>query len=181
MRDTHSLHARVTHPTYDRLLHARTHAQTKFATGELRPGFARSCLESVPPSAYQPLVITSNEQCTNAAADNDELDSARVSFPSGHTLMAFCWGLSTAVYLFNVALILGRERLRSRLIANVMVFVALCLMAWAWAVGITRIRDFHHHPWDVLTGAFLGTMCTAVGFVPTLLAIRNDYAPPTVY
>lgn len=65
------------------------------------------------------------------------------SFPSGHTMAAFC--AATVMYVFN------KER-------------GLMLYALALFIGFTRMYLYAHFPTDVLAGAILGIICAMAVF-----------------
>ena len=52
-------------------------------------------------------------------------------------------------------------RLRADLGACAGLVWTLALLGFAWAVAISRVWDFMHHPSDVVAGAFLGTVVAA--------------------
>lgn len=77
------------------------------------------------------------------------------SFPSGHTLTAFCLcGL--------LAFLFPHPRLQ------------IILLVVAWVVALSRVAVGQHFPLDVVAGAALGTVCT--------LLVRNMFFPrPVLY
>jgi len=72
----------------------------------------------------------------------------RVSFPSGHSAMAF-YGL------VFVALLLRHRRwpLPGSLLGPVLQLACVCL---AWFVALSRVMDYKHHWSDVAAGSLLG-------------------------
>lgn len=76
-----------------------------------------------------------------------DVQDSRSSFPSGHT--SYCFASAISVILFFYF-----SRLNSPLS-----YLPLVL---AFYVGVSRIQDYYHHTYDVLAGAFLGTVVTLV-------------------
>jgi phosphatidate phosphatase len=88
------------------------------------------------------------EQCKAAIGDGAE--DAFKSWPSGHSSTAMFGGLFAGLVFRGI-------------VASDHLWVAVLGAAFSllgfW-VGATRIRDYRHHPDDVLAGLFVGWVCT---------------------
>jgi len=127
---------------------------TKKTVGELRPHFISVCYpdrneygELCEKETYS----TNYIMTTCPSGDPSLVAEARLSFPSGHSSFIFYGAVTGIIYI------------KSQLITTAgffkMFFVSVqfSYFIFAWWVALTRIRDYWHHPWDVLTGATIGT------------------------
>lgn len=88
------------------------------------------------------------ETCKNYAKRNDEFKS----WPSGHSSAS----MSAALFM---CLFFQKSFRNKNLLISVCSMLFICLGIF---VGATRIRDFRHHPDDVLAGYFVGFLVTLV-------------------
>jgi len=107
----------------------------KLVVGELRPDFLARC---------QP---DSNDVCTG---DPSVIEEGRKSFPSMHSSMAMS-GLGFLGFFFAGKL---RPYAGEGIIWKMVVTAAPYVLA-VW-IGLTRIADNQHHPWDVFFGFSIG-------------------------
>jgi membrane-associated phospholipid phosphatase len=134
----------------------------KFTYGGLRPDFLARCLPDI------------NLICTGSAS---VIQEGRLSFPSGHASIS-CSGL---VYLslflfFELGLAAPPFRQeQSEPTRNPMVFlklsVTLCPVIGAILIGISRVVDHRHHPYDGVWGLLLGTV------IAILVVYVHHYQP----
>ena len=127
---------------------------TKKTIGELRPHFIAVCYPNI--NKYYALCnnitySTNYIQPKCLDADEDHVKEARMSFPSGHSSFIFYGAVSAILYI------------RSQRIPISECFKVFCItvqfgyLILAWWVALTRVRDYWHHAWDVLTGALIGS------------------------
>lgn len=155
---------------------------SKMVVGRLRPDFLARCQPTIPNplTTNYGLLPADNPACT--APPSGELTDGHYSFPSGHTSTVFVFSIWTAAYctwafymrmprksartMFSTSL--GERFLNDMGMASSYLWI-VALLAYAWAVGVSRITDFKHHPSDVLGGAFLGALF-GVAFVVRAIA-----------
>ena len=132
---------------------------TKKTVGELRPHFISVCFPKIEEyyalcknESYQTNYIMTD--CPNA--DQHQVDEARLSFPSGHSSFIF-YGAVTGILYIKSQLITKGSCFKMLSIA-----VQFSYFIFAWWVALTRIKDYWHHPWDVLIGASIGTSVALV-------------------
>lgn len=107
----------------------------KITVGRLRPDFLGRC---------QPI----GGKCTGSLTDIIE---GRKSFPSGHSSVSFCGSFYLVLFL--------REHETKYWVD---VAVALFYLAESVVVAITRILDFRHHFFDVVSGACIGIFSASI-------------------
>lgn len=112
--------------------------------GGLRPHFVTSCRPDYSNINCSKGYITENV-CTN---NEDVVDAARVSFPSGHSTVALFTAVFMALYLHYVF---------SKKYLFVKAFLQTVLFSVALYICSSRISDYAHHWYDVLAGAILGS------------------------
>ena len=128
---------------------------TKRTIGELRPHFISVCFPK--DGDYHKLCNRSYPatyiQTTCPGANPDHVKEARVSFPSGHSSFIFYGAVAGIVYIRSQ--LIGPSR---GLVRNCFTAIQFGYFLLAWYVAISRIKDYWHHPWDVLSGATIGTV-----------------------
>ncbi|EDV97182.1 putative phosphatidate phosphatase [Drosophila grimshawi] len=125
----------------------------KYTIGRLRPHFMAVC---------QPM-LSDGSLCTDAAnlhryvEDYEcagegytiaDVRQARLSFPSGHSSIAFYALLYTALYL--------QRKLHWRSSKLAKHFLQFVLIMVAWYTALSRVMDSWHHWSDVLVGSLIG-------------------------
>ncbi|CAI7865281.1 unnamed protein product, partial [Closterium sp. NIES-54] len=131
----------------------------KVSIGRPRPHFFIVCF----PSGVPVYGSDGNAQCNGSSSSVME---SRVSFPSGHTSMSFS-GLTYAALFLAAKLQAFSARGRGQLWRLV---PSACCLAGAASVGITRIDDYWHFPFDVFMGGLIGAASVAITRV-------DDYWP----
>jgi phosphatidate phosphatase len=159
----------------------------KYTVGRLRPHYLTLCQPdySKPglckdPWDYQRFV-TENEVdiCLGLEVNGGKvtakmLHEARLSFLSGHSSFSFYCATFLIVYL--------QARLSNfphtdntvvrtlyRILKVLRPFVQFGMITLAFWISLTRISNYFHHPYDVVTGAFVGTVFATI----TLLVIAD--------
>lgn len=86
-----------------------------------------------------------------------------VSFPSGHTSVAFCTMVYLSMYIHGKMRIFEKRRIGAGQLHKIIIgFLPLVL---AFSIGVARIRTHNHHPVDVLAGATLGTVVAYMMYI----------------
>ncbi|KAG2440652.1 hypothetical protein HYH02_010231 [Chlamydomonas schloesseri] len=96
-----------------------------------------------------------NWLATLAAADQTEIDDARLSYPSGHSAYMFFSMTILSLYLVGKTELLHRP-------SQLLFLKSICViapMALAAFVAVSRIADYKHAPCDVNAGCFIGFVC----------------------
>jgi hypothetical protein len=100
--------------------------------------------------------------------DLPSIDESRLSFPSGHSSIAF-YSMLFLIMFIQHTWKCHRMGLMPRL-------VQLCLFSLAIFIALSRIVDNKHHPTDVIAGAALGTLGAVLTFrYLTDLLKKNNY------
>ena len=115
--------------------------------GRLRPNFYDQCgfdLETL--------------ECTE-----DDYDNARLSFPSGHSHLAFTCMMVLSFYLLGKASCanqksVGGEDAAMDLKHRIYIILAMTPSLWAFFVGVAVIQDNMHFASDVVAGAIIGSI-----------------------
>jgi len=147
----------------------------KLIVGRLRPFFLELCLPGKllddvcgpPESRAAENRYILDYKCTNATKAK-YLYHARKSFPSGHTQIAVFGAVFICIYVW--------ERLPARppyWFRHICVFLVMFL---AVVTAITRIKDYKHHPEDVVVGAMIGIFFGVFGGLVWRRAIEAHYA-----
>lgn len=137
----------------------------KYYVGRLRPDFLSRC--ELPNVALTNHTIIYEGYTTSECINQDSkvLKEGRVSYPSGHTSLAFCQGFYLLCYMLW-ALYVRPEGKKARLarlhrsrVHEQMIEVMRCMAlfvgpAGALFVGASRLVDNKHHPSDVNAGEF---------------------------
>jgi phosphatidate phosphatase len=87
---------------------------------------------------------TSFEECK--ALIGDAVDDEFKSWPSGHASISMCACTDFTLFLHRL---IRSKQLWASALPSFFIFLALY-------IGATRIRDYRHHPDDVMAGLFLG-------------------------
>lgn len=128
---------------------------TKRTIGELRPNFISVCFPHV--KMYTELCSKSPSyayiETTCPDADPDHVKEARLSFPSGHSSFIFYGAVAGIIYIRSQLVAPSRG-----LVTHIFTACQFGFFLLAWYVGISRIKDYWHHPWDVFCGAVIGTV-----------------------
>jgi len=154
----------------------------KLAAGRLRPHFLDVCNveygadNTCDKSIVSQSIYIQNYSCkgnsilfTDKSEMEDMIPEARLSFPSGHSSMAF-YGMVTSIFILNKTQ--GNQFILS-------VEQALCLL-YCCFVGVTRVNDHKHHTDDVVAGALLGTLFAVSSALNlTLVNLGNFENKPT--
>jgi len=146
---------------YGLMTQVTTHV-IKYTTGRLRPHFIEVCRPSNVSSALCGDLHDQNFILEYSCLGNSELFpdqserdkrilEARLSFPSGHTSIAF-YGMLTAWLVIS--------RFRVNLLPVQLAQVAC--MVYAVYVAVSRVTDHKHHVGDVIGGAVLGALLAVV-------------------
>lgn len=115
-------------------------AVLKSTVGALRPDFLSRCY---PPPAPQ------SGPCVG---DPGVVAEGRRSWPSGHSSLSASAGVFLCLFLCaQLGVFAGAFSLLNSVFA-------ICPVVVACWVGLTRIRDYWHHPRDVVTGLAIGTI-----------------------
>eukprot|EP00124_Ichthyophonus_hoferi_P003590 Ihof_evm3s320 gene=Ihof_evmTU3s320 len=132
----------------------------KYYVGRLRPDFLSRCDLGTglldPTNTF--ISGTSTDKCLNQ--NTDVLSEGRLSYPSGHTSIAFCQGFYLLCYMMWALYIrpqdprrTDRRMERNRFVEQLVeVFRGIALFigpAFALFVGASRLVDYKHHPSDV--------------------------------
>lgn len=111
-----------------------------------------------------------------AVKDDEDLEvEGRKSFPSGHSACAFSGFGFMAFYLAGKLGLLAKGR-GGQMYKSVIVMLPCCA---AFAIAITRVRDYHHNYSDIMAGSIIGLMCGAGAYYnlyPSLFS-RNCHVP----
>eukprot|EP00871_Galdieria_phlegrea_P002317 jgi/Galph1/3086/GphlegSOOS_G1704.1 len=95
----------------------------------------------------------------NCLGDAQKINEARKSFPSGHTSLSFAAAIYLSLYLMKV---IWTNEGCYRTWHFLIVIMPILL---ASLVGVSRTIDYHHHFGDVVAGALLGTVISALAFI----------------
>ncbi|CAI5485569.1 unnamed protein product [Closterium sp. Naga37s-1] len=135
----------------------------KVSIGRPRPHFFIVCF----PSGVPVYGSDGNAQCNGSSSSVME---SRVSFPSGHTSMSFS-GLTYAALFLAAKLQAFSTRGRGQLWRLV---PSACCLAGAASVGITRVVDYWHFPFDVFVGGLIGMVVAAICYFLHYPALSNQ-------
>jgi len=163
----------------------------KFYAGRLRPSFLTVCdvdFEKVKEQYLQYQNITGGMQIDNfgprnlfdasiCKGDKKKIDDERMSFPSGHTCLAFALLTYITLYLAGqLRLYHGKCRVWKYIIVSAPLFYAVY-------VPFTRLMDYRHHWEDVVVGALIGMFyaITLYYFIYPPLRDENCDTPTNSY
>ncbi|KAI5708056.1 hypothetical protein M8J77_015497 [Diaphorina citri] len=134
----------------------------KFLCGRLRPHFFEICRPNIDCSLEQyRYAFVTNYTCLGT--DLNLIRSARASFPSAHSAVAFYAAVYTIIYLHRVRITIRGSRFPGY-------FLQFIIFQAAWYTSLTRVLDNMHHWTDVLAGALIG--------ITFALLIINYVEPP---
>ena len=144
---------------------------TKRTIGELRPHFISVCYPEI--KKYHELCSNTQPstyiETTCPGADQDHVKEARVSFPSGHSSFIFYGAVAGIIYIRSQLIAPSRGLVRNVFIAFQFGYFLLALY-----VAISRVKDYWHHPWDILAGAIVGTVIPiCIWFISPLRGQRS--------
>ncbi|KAH8364200.1 hypothetical protein KR084_003517 [Drosophila pseudotakahashii] len=125
----------------------------KYTIGRLRPHFLAVCqpqlsdgtICSDPSNLHR---YVENYECAGDGFTVEDVRQSRLSFPSGHSSMAFYAMVYVALYLQRKITWRGSKLGRH--------FVQFALVMVAWYTALSRVMDHWHHWSDVLSGSLLG-------------------------
>ena len=85
------------------------------------------------------------------SANEEELEDALKSFPSGHA------SFSAFVAFFIVFYVHERFKGFNSIKTTLRPFIQLIVLGLCWWSALTRVKDYVHHPVDVLAGLLIGS------------------------
>ena len=85
------------------------------------------------------------------SANEEELEDALKSFPSAHA------SFSAFVAFFIVFYVHERLKGFSSIKTTLRPFIQLIVLGLCWWSALTRVKDYVHHPVDVLAGLLIGS------------------------
>ena len=137
---------------------------SEYVSGRLRPHFLSVCQPNFRTLNCSAGYIT-QDVCTGDALAVRE---ARLSFPSGHSSLAFYCACFLIFYLHKRGFIIRTLRI-------VIPGISLVAIVLALFTGLSRVSDNKHHPTDVLAGSLVGAMSAAYAcyLVPSFQQIRR--------
>lgn len=149
----------------------------KMACGNYRPDFAARCWGAA--NAEAKWISFGVPDCggyENSSLLN-EVRQGRRSFPSGHTSMSFSGLAYLTMYLLYFLKCFNANASDKRQGAFVWkVLVSLFPLAIAIAVAVTRIRDYWHHPEDVIMGSIIGISTSLFAFTVQGLSVFGNFS-----
>lgn len=144
-------------------------ALTELQRQALRDFGRRNGSESYQNEVFFPYIEDVPSYLTTAMCYPDgKVDSARKSFPSGHTSMAFAGSTFIALlcyhWLIKWQFSFGFEKFR---IPGPSIAIAMFFLSYvpAFFTAISRTQDYRHFAADVIAGGILGTTVTYLCFI----------------
>jgi len=155
----------------------------KYTIGRLRPHFLTLCQpdygkEGLCKDEYgYDKFVTGDEAdiCLGLEANGGtttpkQLHEARLSFLSGHSSFSFYCAVFLMVYLqarlsnfpYTDSLCC---RVMYRTLKILRPFIQFAMITLAFWISLTRISDYFHHPFDVVTGAMVGTVFASITLI----------------
>lgn len=122
----------------------------KFYVGRLRPNFYAMCGFDV-----QTL------QCTNGELMERE---ARMSFPSGHSSLAFCGMVTLTLFLLGRAGLGRQVGARWGGMSKMWTAVSFTPLILSFYCATSRLVDNWHHPSDIIAGTILGSVTAFISY-----------------
>ncbi|EDW73249.1 uncharacterized protein Dwil_GK16761 [Drosophila willistoni] len=127
----------------------------KYTIGRLRPHFMAVCQPQLSDGSQCSDLINlhryvENYECAGEGYTVMDVRQSRLSFPSGHSSMAFYAMVYMALYL--------QKKLNWRTSKLSRHFVQFVLIMLAWYTALTRVMDNWHHWSDVLAGSLIGVV-----------------------
>nr|AAQ22466.1 RE35738p [Drosophila melanogaster] len=125
----------------------------KYTIGRLRPHFLAVCQPQIADGSMcsDPVNLhryMENYDCAGEGFTVEDVRQARLSFPSGHSSLAFYAMIYVALYLQRKITWRGSKLSRH--------FVQFAVVMVAWYTALSRVMDHWHHWSDVLSGSLLG-------------------------
>jgi len=125
----------------------------KYTIGRLRPHFLAVCQPQLSDGTMcsDPVNLhryVENYECAGEGFTVEDVRQGRLSFPSGHSSLAFYAMVYVALYLQRKITWRGSKLSRH--------FVQFALVMVAWYTALSRVMDHWHHWSDVLSGSLLG-------------------------
>ncbi|XP_016926586.2 putative phosphatidate phosphatase [Drosophila suzukii] len=125
----------------------------KYTIGRLRPHFLAVCQPQLSDGSLcsDPVNLhryVENYECVGEGFTVEDVRQGRLSFPSGHSSLAFYAMVYVALYLQRKITWRGSKLSRH--------FVQFALVMVAWYTALSRVMDHWHHWSDVLSGSLLG-------------------------
>ena len=144
----------------------------KKTIGGLRPHFLSVCEPVIPENyetvghGFQNIMFHVSEICTG---DQDKIDNAIESFPSGHSNIAVAGLGYLAIYLFAHLRI---QSLRRRASYWKMGFVFLPVLLATYLTS-TLVLGYHHHGYDVIFGSLIGIVMAFFSYRMVFCSIHD--------
>lgn len=127
-----------------------------------------------PPELYNNGVIT--DPASQCQSSEVAPKVSRQSFPSGHSASSLCSSLFLTMYLVWRSYLFAKGRgAWFRVLGHFLHFLALIVLFTGISIGVSRIYDNRHHPWDVVAGWAIGSISFSAICIPTAFAIHDDY------
>lgn len=121
--------------------------------GQLRPNFLQICLPDVDCNQTENQdVYIQNYKCINTASHR--VDSARMSFPSGQSLLA--------AYAMTYLILYLQFRCRFSDYKLCRICLQIICLKIVWDVSIKQIESYAHHSSDVFAGIVIGAIIAFV-------------------
>ncbi len=149
-----------------------TTEMAKYKVGRLRPYFLQVCdiklTKELCLDDYGYERFVTDYRCRGPA---DEVREASKSFLSGHSSFSFYSATFLIVYLHARLTNLthdykvveyGKVRVMFRGLKILRPFLQFGIFSLAFYISLTRISDYKHHPFDVVTGALVGTIFAVI-------------------
>ncbi|XP_034479832.1 putative phosphatidate phosphatase [Drosophila innubila] len=142
----------------------------KYTIGRLRPHFIAVCQPQLSDGSVcsDPANLhryVENYECAGEGYSIADVRQTRLSFPSGHSSLAFYSLLYVALYL--------QRKLTWRSSKLARHFLQFVLIMMAWYTALSRVMDSWHHWSDVLAGSLIGV----VGALITAHYIAHFFKP----
>ena len=133
----------------------------KITVGRLRPNFLDVCKPDVDPykklcSLGEKYYLEPNIDFKCTSSETLKVEDSRMSFPSGHSSLAFY----SMIYL----ILYTKNRWKCRTMGFTSKLVQLILLMIATFTALSRIRDNKHHPTDVLCGTIIGILFAVIAY-----------------
>ncbi|KAH8371373.1 hypothetical protein KR093_007088 [Drosophila rubida] len=143
----------------------------KYTIGRLRPHFYAVCQPQLSDGtlcsdASNRQRYVEDYECAGEGYTAADVRQARLSFPSGHSSLAFYALLYVALYL--------QRKLSWRSSKLARHFLQFLLLMLAWYTALSRVMDSWHHWSDVLAGSLIGV----AGALLTAHYIAHFFATP---
>jgi diacylglycerol diphosphate phosphatase / phosphatidate phosphatase len=117
----------------------------KIVIGKFRPDFMQRCAE----------IELNLKECL--LSKNRKIRDGRLSFPSGHTAVAFCFGVYQFCYLIGKFGLFVHNK-RHKIPITLKGLICISPLIFSFWVMVTRLRDYHHSFEDILAGILIGSM-----------------------